>query len=272
MTPKPKTPHGGGDGTPGKPHGDGGDGTTGKPSQVHGNIDASKGVSSAQQATQQAAQAGRPGGPGGPVTTPSHIPTQPTKPPQPNTPTQPTSPPDPSDVHLPDIANTHILNGDRGRQGGHLAGTGLSKKTEFPKDWDGPKILDAAYQVTQQGPPVKGPFPTKDADGNVRWAYNYEGNVDGVTVRTTVFADNGEIRTAFPPNNTDPGVIQNPPSPYPAPEGIPQSNPPRYSNPDLGGDGSWTWEGPKGDRIIKVVQDAEGNVTTTDLGQNPKKK
>ncbi len=265
MTPKPRNPGGG--------TGPGGTSPKGKPSQVHGSIDAGKGITSAQQATAKVAQAGRPGGSGnGQVTTPSHIPTQPARPAQPNTPTRPTSPPDTGDVHLNDTAKQHILHGDGGRQGGHLAGTGFSKKTEFPKDWDGAKILDAAYQVTQNGQMVKGPFPTKDANGDVRWAYNYEGVVDGVTVRTTVFADNGEIRTAFPPNDSDPGVIKNPASPNPPPAGIPQSEPPRYSNPAVGGDGSWTWEGPKGDRIIRVVQDAQGNVTTTDLGPYQKKK
>ncbi|OLF16200.1 EndoU domain-containing protein [Actinophytocola xanthii] len=259
MTPKPKNPGSGG--------GTGGTGPKGRPSQVHGSINAGKGVSSAQQAITQAAHAGRPGAGSGGTTTPAHIPTKATKPPAT---TKPTAPPSANDIHLPDIANTHILRGDGGRQGGHLAGTGLSKKTEFPKDWDGAKILSAAYQVTQ-GPPVKGPFPTKDADGNVRWAYNYEGVVDGVTVRTTVFADNGEIRTAFPTNPADPGVIENPAAPNPPPKGIPQSEPPRYSHPDLGGDGSWTWEGPKGDRVVRVVQDAQGNVTTTDLGPYKKK-
>ncbi len=265
MTPKPKNP--GGNGTQGN-------GSTGKPSTTHGSINAGNGITSAQTATGQVAQAGRPGGSGPPgsTTTPSHIPTTSTRPAQPGSSTPPANPPNASDVHLPDIANQHIINGDGGRQGGHLAGTGFSKKTEFPKDWDGDKILDAAYQVTQQGPPVKGPFPTKDADGNVRWAYNYEGQVDGVTVRTTVFGDNGEIRTAFPPNASDPGVIENPAAPNPAPKGIPQANPPRYSHPDVGGDGSWTWEGPKGGRIVQVVQDAAGNVTTTDLGPHNKKK
>lgn len=255
MTPKPKKP--GGDGSTG------GDGTPGKPSQKHGDIDAGKGISSAQQAAGQAAQKGRSGGSGQP-TTPGKT--------KPNPPAKPTAPPTANDIrHTPD-SETHIIDGDGGRQGGHLPGTGFSKKTEFPKDWDRQKILDAAHQVTQQGPPVKGPFPTKDGDGNVRWAYNYEGTVDGVTVRTTVFADTGEIRTAFPPNPSDPGVIENPPAPSPSPQGIPQSNPPRYSHPDLGGDGSWTWEGPKGDRVVRVVQDAEGNVTTTDLGPYQKKK
>jgi len=94
--------------------------------------------------------------------------------------------------------------------------------------------------------------------------------VDGVEVKTTVLAD-GEIRTAYPPNSSDPGVITNPPAPNPAPSGIPQANPPRYSHPDVGGDGSWTWEGPKGGKIIRVVQDAQGNVTTTVLGDYKKK-
>lgn len=84
-------------------------------------------------------------------------------------------------------------------------------------------VLD---QVTQQGPPVKGPYLTKDANGNPAWAYDYKGTVDGVEVKTTVLAD-GEIRTAYPPNGADPGVITNPSAPNPAPSGVPVSNPPR---------------------------------------------
>lgn len=258
-----------------KPKGTGGGNThpPGRPSQVHGNINAGKGVSSAQQAIAAAAQAGRPRGVAGQTTTPANIPTTTTKPPVPVTPTTPSSlPPTRDDIHLNDTAKQHILDGDGGRQGGHLAGTGFSNKTEFPVGWDGPKILDAAYQVTQTGKVMRGPYPTKDADGNIRHAYDYEGQVDGVTVKTTVFADNGEIRTAYPPNPSEPGVIHNPPAPVPPPAGIPQSEPPRYSNPAAGGDGSWTWEGPKGDRIIRVVQDAQGNVTTSDLGPYQKKR
>jgi hypothetical protein len=48
-------------------------------------------------------------------------------------------------------------------------------------------------------------------------------------------------------------------------------DPPRYSHSDLGDDGNWTWEGPKGDKIIRVVLDAQGNVTTTVLGDYKKK-
>jgi EndoU nuclease-like protein len=265
---KPKRPHGGGDGdgTTGKPsRKHGGNGTADKPSQKHGHIDASKGVSSAQDATAQAAQNGRPAGSGQQTTT-NPTPAPPTTP---GRPPQPTAPPASHDIRHTDASREHIIEGDGGRQGGHLAGTGFSKKTEFPKGWDEAKILDAAYQVTQQGPPVSGPKPTLDANGNPAWAYNYEGVVDGVTVRTTVLAD-GDIRTAFPPNSQDPGVITNPPAPNPAPQGVPMGNPPRYSHPDLGGDGSWTWEGPKGNKIIRVVQDAQGNVTTTELGEYKK--
>ncbi|MEU7841383.1 EndoU domain-containing protein [Micromonospora sp. NPDC049114] len=184
---------------------------------------------------------------------------------QPTQPAKPTRPPNPGDIRYTDASKKHIIEGDGGRQGGHLAGTGLRDKTEFPKTWDESKIRDAAIQVTQQGPPVKGPYLTKDADGNRRWAYDYEGAVDGVKVKTTVLAD-GEIRTSYPVDPSDPGVIKNPNAPTPAPRGVPGSVAPRYSNPAVGGDGSWTWEGPKGRRIVRVVQDAQGNVTTTDLG------
>lgn len=258
MTGKPKKPTGG-DG------GGGGSGGSGKPSLKHGTIDASKGVSSAHAAIGDATAAGHPGGPastGGGSTKPGS-----SKPPPPP---KPTTPPTTGDIRHTDTSREHIINGDGGRQGGHLAGTGFSKKTEFPQDWDEAKILDAAHQVTQSGTPSKGPYLTKDGNGDPAWAYDYTGVVDGVTVKTTVLAD-GEIRTAYPPNGADPGVITNPPAPNPAPSGIPLANPPRYSHPDAGGDGSWTWEGPKGDKIIRVVQDAEGNVTRTELGEYKKK-
>lgn len=266
MTPKPKNPGGGG--TPGH----GGTPPKKKPSQQHGNINAGAGLSSATKAAKATAQAGTPGG-GNNSGTPANKPgnqqgnNQPTKKPLPP---KPTTPPKADDIHHSDASKEHIIHGDGGKQGGHIAGTGFSNKTEFPKGWDEAKILDAAHQVTQQGPPVTGPKPTKDADGNPAWAYNYEGMVDGVLVRTTVLS-NGEIRTSFPPDATNPGVILNPPAPNPAPQGIPQSNPPRYSNPAAGGDGSWTWEGPKGDRVIRIVQDDQGNVTKTDLGPYKKK-
>ncbi|MFE9694566.1 EndoU domain-containing protein [Micromonospora sp. NPDC005806] len=221
-------------------------------------------MSAAQATVATQAQQGRPGGGGQGNNSPgSNKPNTSTRPPA------PTAAPKASDIHHSDASREHILDGDGGRQGGHRAGTGYSKKTEFPKDWDDPQILDAAHRVTQQGPPAKGPYLTKDADGNWAWAYDYEGQVDGVRVKTTVLA-NGEIRTAYPPYGSDPGVITNPSAPNPAPKGVPMGNPPRYSHPDVGGDGSWTWEGPKGNKIIRVVQDAQGNVTTTVLGDYKK--
>ncbi|MGI5996804.1 MAG: EndoU domain-containing protein [Saccharomonospora viridis] len=254
--------------------GHGGD-NGGKPSQKHGDINAGNGISSAQQSTGDALQKGRPKGadqrkPPSPRTPPQKISQQETSQQKPGVPPKPTTPPKPDDIRHSDTSREHIIHGDGGRQGGHLAGTGFSKKTEFPKDWNEQKILDAAHQVTQQGPPAKGPYITKDANGNKVWAYDYIGTVDGVTVKTTVLAD-GEIRTSYPPNSADPGVITNPPAPNPAPKGVPMSNPPRYSHPDVGGDGSWTWEGPKGNKIIRIVQDAEGNVTKTELGDYKKK-
>jgi len=258
MTGKAKNPGGG---TPG-----GGNGPN-KPSQQHGSINAGAGLSSATKATKQAATAGQPGGGGKPGTPAGKGNNKPAKKPLPP---KPTTAPKPEDIHHSDASKKHIIHGDGGKQGGHIAGTGFSGKTEFPQDWKEPKIMDAAYQVTQQGPPVSGPKPTKDANGDPAWAYNYEGMVDGVMVRTTVLST-GEIRTSFPPDSTNPGVILNPPAPSPAPQGVPQSTPPRYSHPDTGGTGNWTWEGPKGNRIIRVVQDDQGNVTTTDLGPYTKK-
>ncbi|MET8307246.1 EndoU domain-containing protein [Micromonospora sp. NPDC005173] len=257
---KPGNPGSGGPGGGGP---GGGGGGSGKPPKNYGGINAGKGITSAQQATAHAATQGHAPGVAGQGSTNSN-PARPTRPPA------PTTPPTAGDIHHSDASKKHIIEGDGGRQGGHLAGTGFSKKTEFPKSWDEAKILDAAHRVTQQGPPAKGPYPTKDADGNPVWAYDYVGVVDGVEVKTTVLAD-GEIRTAYPPDASNPGVISNPAAPNPAPQGIPNAVPPRYSNPDVGGNGSWTWEGPKGNRIIRVVQDAQGNVTTTDLGEYKKK-
>lgn len=260
---KPKTPHGGGSGggNPSHPGGNdnGGNGPSGRP---HGGANVPKNISAAQASVAAQAQQGRPGG-GGPGST------NPKKPNKLDPSTAPTTPPRADDIHHTDSSREHILDGDGGKQGGHRAGTGFSKKTEFPKDWDDAKILDAAHQVTQQGPPSKGPYPAKDADGNLTWAYDYTGRVDGVEVKTIVLA-NGEIRTAFPNDPSDPGVITNPAAPNPAPKGTPVGVAPRYSHPDVGGDGSWTWEGPKGNKIVRVVQDANGNVTTTELGDYKK--
>ena len=261
----PKNP-GGGTGGPGTP-------SPKKPSQQHGGINAGAGVSSATKAAKAAATAGQPagGGSGTPAGKSKGNNNQQQQQGKKPMPPKPTAPPKPEDIHHSEASRTHIIPGEGGKQGGHLAGTGLSTKTEFPVSWDEAKIMDASLQVTQMGPPVSGPHALKDANKNPAWGYNYEGMVDGVLVRTTVLST-GEIRTSFPPDPGNPGVILNPPAPSPAPQGIPVGVAPRYSHPDVNnGNGSWTWEGPKGDKMIRVVQDAQGNVTTTELGPYKKK-
>ncbi|SCG57466.1 EndoU domain-containing protein [Micromonospora humi] len=252
-------PHTPGGGSPSHPHGDG-DGGHGPSGRPHG-ANVPRNASAEQNAVASQAQQGRPGG--GPA------PGAPRRPNRPDRSTAPNTPPGAGDIRHTDASRQHILDGDGGKQGGHRAGTGLSKKTEFPKDWDDAKVLDAAHQVTQQGPPANGPYPAKDADGNPTWAYDYTGRVDGVEVKTIVLA-NGEIRTAFPNNPADAGVITNPAAPNPAPRGTPVGVAPHYAHPDVGGDGSWTWEGPKGNKIVRVVEDAQGNVTTTEIGDYKK--
>ncbi|MEU3646029.1 hypothetical protein AB0E59_21775 [Lentzea sp. NPDC034063] len=243
MAPRTKSPSGTGGGPPRHPSGG-----------------PAAGVTSATHAAQQAATAGTPNaasGTGTPAPPPAARPAQPTHPA--GAPPMPTAPLNAADIHHSAKSVEHIAHGDGGRSGGHLAGTGFSGKTEFPRSWNVAKIKAATYEVTQMGPPVKGPLLTRDADGNPAWAYNYEGMVDGVNIRTVVL-ETGEIRTSFPKNGRDMGVIENPPAPHPPPPGIPQGVPPRYSHPSLGGDGSWTWEGPKGNEIRKIVKDAHGIV------------
>jgi hypothetical protein len=132
-------------------------------------------------------------------------------------------------------------------------------------NWTDQDILDAAHQVTQQGSPTKGPYLTKNADKQLAWAWDYQGVVRGVRIKTTVL-QSGEIRTAYPLDPSNPGVIVNPRAPTPAPSGIPQGVSPRYSNPAAGGDGSWTWRGKKHGRDTELRLDAGGQVTKIDHG------
>lgn len=265
MAPRTRNPSGtgGGDGSPAQ-----------RPSQPQGGTTPSAGLTSATQAAQQSATAGTPraaGSPGTPAPPPSARPATSPSTHRAGAPPIPAAPPRAADIHHSSTSKEHIVHGDGGRGGGHLAGTGFSGKTEFPKSWTAAKIEAASYEITQMGPPVKGPLLTKDANGNPRWSYNYEGMVDGVNIRTTVL-ENGEIRTSFPRDELGMGVIVNPSAPHPPPPTIPQSVPPRYSHPALGGDGSWTWEGPKGSSIIRVVVDARGNIhPPVNLGPYPRR-
>ncbi|MGF1432570.1 EndoU domain-containing protein, partial [Kitasatospora sp. LaBMicrA B282] len=168
--------------------------------------------------------------------------------------------PPPGKIHHSPESEKHILQGDGGKQGGHLAGTGIPNKTEFPKSWTPKKIMDESLDVAKNGTVTHGPKPTKDAHGNMRMSWEKEGTRDGVTIRVIVL-DDGEIRTAFPVAGKD--LIFNPPSPQ-RPNVASPSSSPRYSNPALGGNGDWTFIGKKKDSIIKVVTDGQGHVLSQD--------
>jgi hypothetical protein len=154
----------------------------------------------------------------------------------------------------------HILDGDGGKSGGHRAGTGRPGKSEFPQRWSDEDILNHAEDVARTEQPI-GPKTTKDANGNKVQSWDYVGVRDGVTVHVTVL-EGGEIRTAYPEGGT--GVIVNPSSPHPPPKGAPPSTTPIYANPDVGGNGTWTYEGNKKGRIIRMVTDGDGKIISTD--------
>ncbi|MFR9750453.1 EndoU domain-containing protein [Nocardia sp. 004] len=182
------------------------------------------------------------------------------------------NPPVRESIRHTDLSRQHILGGDRGNSstGGHRAGTGFSGKTEFPKNWSDNDILDAVYQVTQSGRPTKGPYPTKNELGERSSAFDYEGKINGINIRTTVIKD-GKIRTGFPTYFLDRGVIKNPKLPKGLPQelvkSIPQGKVPRYSNPQIGGDGSWTWRGNKSGRDIEVILYPDGRWIKIDHGK-----
>ncbi|MBP2321959.1 hypothetical protein JOF56_002344 [Kibdelosporangium banguiense] len=187
------------------------------------------------------------------------------KPPNQDPPGNPTppQPPKPEDIKHSTASKQHILDGDSGKSGGHRAGTGRPGKSEFPQRWSDQDILNHAEDVARTETPI-GPKRTKDANGNMVDSWDYVGERDGVIVHVTV-VEGGEIRTAYPEGGD--GVIVNPSSPHPPPKGAPPSTTPIYSNPDVGGNGTWTYEGNKKGRMIRMITDGEGKIiSTTDLG------
>ncbi len=106
--------------------------------------------------------------------------------------------PGPDSVHLTTAARTHILDGD-GRGGGHLSGTGIPRKSEFPPTWSGDRIVAEALALARA--PQSMPEPGRER----RWVI--EGTLDGIRMRVIV-EPTGEIVTAVPISG--PGVIQNP--------------------------------------------------------------
>ncbi|KAA2267170.1 hypothetical protein F0L68_01180 [Solihabitans fulvus] len=185
------------------------------------------------------------------------------------------TPPDPSAIHHDADAVHHILDGEGGKQGGHRAGTGVPTKNEFPERWTDQQILDRTEEIARTTEPVDGPYKSKDSAGNDCMAWEYVAERDGVVVHVVVLED-GRIRTAYPePGGT--GVIENPPAINPPPKGTPPGSSPRYSHPDVGGDGTWTYVGPKRNKatkvveILRVVTDGQGNTLSSEVIGLPEK-
>jgi Bacterial EndoU nuclease len=199
-----RPPGGGGDSPSSKPGGtDGTGGTAGKPSQRRGNIDAGKGVTSAQDATSDAADAGTPpnggAGTGNPTT---------------DRPNQWSnvegSPPSPQNINLSPGRRTHIMDGDaNGVGGGHFPGTGIPGKSEFPERWlpdeDDPAApeLDATI-VGHIEDVARNPDSPPHQQDNGRWVAN--GTRDGVDIEVIINPD-GSIWTAYPTGGR--GVTRN---------------------------------------------------------------
>ncbi len=85
----------------------------------------------------------------------------------------------------------HILHGD-GRGGGHLYGTGVPCKSEFPQDWDEARILSVTQRMA--------------ANDNLDWEQQGNGYFvaeeiqDGVKVRVVIDGQKRNIITSYPTN------------------------------------------------------------------------
>jgi hypothetical protein len=182
MTPKPKGPHGGGGDGGEHPHGgDGGEGggSHGRPSRHHGNIDASKGITSAQEATQSAAEQGR--AKGGKAKLPAPAP-------------EPTTPPAKPDFEHPSFDDRKLteyaLNPDHpvGKNKARViqSATGLGRE-------DAPTVKQQILDQVKDGEPVPGKV---DQHGS---RYNKDVTLTGpngtIVVRTAWIVDAGTGET-----------------------------------------------------------------------------
>ncbi|MGI8307743.1 EndoU domain-containing protein [Saccharopolyspora hattusasensis] len=83
----------------------------------------------------------------------------------------------------------YILDGDGLGGGGHVAGTGLPNKMEFPEIWDDDQITNSIEDV------AKNPDRPPELQENGRW--RVEGTRGGVDIRVVV-DKSGRVRTAHP--------------------------------------------------------------------------
>lgn len=111
----------------------------------------------------------------------------------------------PDNVQAPDdtVVN-HILHGEGdGKRGGHLYGTNIEGKTEFPESWDQARVIDAIRQV-MENPDWVAPPP------NPRAMYLFGKTIDGVQVEVGAYLVDGwkyVIDRAYPRGGV--GVTRN---------------------------------------------------------------
>ncbi len=89
-------------------------------------------------------------------------------------------------------ARRHILDGDA-TGGGHRPGTGIPRKSEFPKGWSDDRILDAVSDVATD-PKVVWSRPDK------RGYITGTKTIDGIDIKVVFDTKNGRIVTGYPTN------------------------------------------------------------------------
>lgn len=95
---------------------------------------------------------------------------------------------------LRDKTLNHILRGEGdGRRGGHLYGTGVAGKTEFPRQWDERRIATAINRT------IKTPDWHIDAPDS-RALHRFGKTIDGVQIEVKAYLQDGEyvIDRAYP--------------------------------------------------------------------------
>lgn len=88
-------------------------------------------------------------------------------------------------------AEQHMLHGDQWG-GGHLHGTGMPCKSEFPADWDADEVIAHVKSVAAND--------NLDWDKQDNGYYIAEQVVDGTRVRVVLNRDRSGIVTAYPTN------------------------------------------------------------------------